>query len=150
MQTNQTLQTVTGKSSVCRSLVYKWHKKFSEGLSSVKADTRSGRPAVIKCNVVRRVEDKVMTDRRVSVWEIGDTLGISIGSVRNILKTDQKMNKACARCVPRLFTAEDMSARVKTTNGFVVILTFSTFMTLTPAPPGVYCVIVECCNFVTV
>ena len=45
-QTKEMLQSATTKASMCILLVYKWHKRFSDGSNNNKDDDRSGRPKI--------------------------------------------------------------------------------------------------------
>ena len=99
------LKTATGKPSVCRSLVYKWHIRYSDGRNSKEDDRRSGRPQVLTSNVLTSVEEIVKEDRRVSLREVQEKLGLSLGLVHKAVKR-LGMNKVCARWVPRLLKAD--------------------------------------------
>ena len=44
VQTMEMLNRSTKKPSVAQSLVYKWHKRYSEGRETIMDDDRSGRP----------------------------------------------------------------------------------------------------------
>ena len=44
VQTMEVLNRSTKKPSVVRSLVYKWHKRYSEGRETIMDDERCGRP----------------------------------------------------------------------------------------------------------
>lgn len=57
------LETFTGKPKVCPSLVYKRHKRFSEGLSSTKVDSWSGRPGITNTGLVANVKEIDEADR---------------------------------------------------------------------------------------
>ena len=118
VQTLEMLQTATGKPSVCRALVYKWHKRFREGRNTVKADSRTGRPSVIDVDLMTSIEDLVKTDRRVSIRDLEDATGASRGTVHNILKK-LNMKKVCARWVPRLLSDNDRSRRIECSEHFL-------------------------------
>ena len=49
----------TRKPSVCHSLVYKWHRCFSDERNSTKDDSRSGQPELINADLVDLVRDMI-------------------------------------------------------------------------------------------
>jgi len=55
----------------------------------------------------------VLDDRRLKVREIAETIGISKERVGYILHVELDMKKLWARCVPRLLTADQKSARMR-------------------------------------
>lgn len=50
-------------------------------------------------------------DRRLRVQDMTNALGISYGSVQNILKDDLGMRRVCAKFVPRILTEDQMENR---------------------------------------
>ena len=103
---------------VSRSLVFAWHKKFRDGLDDVFDKPRSGRPCRGE-DEVRRVQDIISEDRRRSVREISDLTGICVNVVYRILTDTLKMNKVCARWVPRLLTQDQKTTRVQMSRSFL-------------------------------
>ncbi|XP_062577987.1 protein GVQW3-like [Saccostrea cucullata] len=98
---------------VSRSLVFKWHKRFSDGRDSLHDDTREGRPSFRDCNAVKEeVRDVIDSDRRLTVREIAGKCGISKTTVHEILSGDLNMSRVCARWVPRILTTENLARRV--------------------------------------
>lgn len=102
----------------CRAIVFRWHKRFRDGRTSVADDDRAGRPPVDPASV-KEIKDMISADRRRSLDEIGDNVGLSHGSVYNVVKHDLHMNKVCARWVPRLLSAENKEVRVKASQAFL-------------------------------
>ena len=63
-------QSVT-HSKVSRSLVFKWHKRFSDGRGSLMDDKREGRTSFKTSDVVKNeVHDVIDGDRRLTVREV--------------------------------------------------------------------------------
>jgi len=60
------------------------------------------------------VETLATGDRRLKVLEIAREVGMSYGSVMNILHEHLGLSKVCARWGPRLLTAVQKSFRVET------------------------------------
>ena len=61
----------------------------------------------------------MLEDRRITVRDIAEQLDVSRGTVHNILTRQLKMNKVCARWVPRLLTDENMQDRVSASREFL-------------------------------
>ncbi len=94
--------------------VYYWIKEFQGGRTSVvdkprAPKARSGRSR----QNIRRVEDLVTQDRRVSIAAISARSGISEGSVQRILKHDLKLVKKSAKFVPVELTQEQKNRRAE-------------------------------------
>ncbi|XP_052802303.1 protein GVQW3-like [Mya arenaria] len=119
-QTLKLMNEASSETQVKRMLVYKWHKRFSEGRESICDDVRSGRPVsqTTECDV-EAVKNIVDADRRVTLYEICKMLDMSYGSVWGIMKDSLKMSRVSARWVPRLLTEDEMSKRVRESRRFL-------------------------------
>ena len=99
------LTNVYGDSAPSHSTIKKWAAEFKRGRLSLDDDPREGRPSlVISEENVRAVETRIMADRRSTVRQIAEDLGISAGSVVTIIHERLGMNKVCSKWVPRLLT----------------------------------------------
>lgn len=87
------LQKSRGKTSVSRALVFKWHKRFSEGRESIQDDTRSGRKLHVNETHLTSIKEALEFDRRVTVRELSEIADLSVGTVHNILSKELKMRK---------------------------------------------------------
>ena len=58
------IQKANPLANCSRVLVYKWHKRFSEGESNIHDKPRTGRPSILTEDNVERVRSMVMEDRR--------------------------------------------------------------------------------------
>jgi len=129
------LVNVYGDSVPSYSTVTRWVAEFKRGWTSLKDDTRTGRPVEATtddcCHAVKKL---VMGDRRLKVTEITREVGISYGSVLNILHEHLGLSKVCARLVPRLLTPVQKSFWVETCSELLAIYSAT--------PDNVYCVIV--------
>jgi hypothetical protein len=97
-----------GDINCSRTLVFEWHKRFQEGSAD---NARSGRPGN-DARSIKKIKDVLATDRRKSLGDIADTVGLSHGTVHKIVTQGLNMNKVCARWVPRLLTDEMKATRV--------------------------------------
>ena len=83
--------------------VYNWVNEFKHGRISTCDAPRSGCPIeAAKPEIIDKVHDIVLTDRRVKVRELVEVTGISHGTVISILHEQLGMKKLSARWVTRL------------------------------------------------
>ncbi|UYV63783.1 hypothetical protein LAZ67_2005603 [Cordylochernes scorpioides] len=79
---------------ISRTQVYFWYKRFKDGRKSIADDSRSGRP--LTSTMDRNIEqgrDLIVADRKITIDNISEILGISYSSCKNII--------VCGYCVPR-------------------------------------------------
>lgn len=107
------LESVYGIYAPSRTMVYKWTDRFENGWEDVEDEERSGRPCSSRTEeIVQRVHQQVEKDRRQSVEEIAEGVGISSSSAHRILVEDLAMSRVVARWVPKLLTPVMKTARV--------------------------------------
>ena len=110
-ETMKMMKDANRSSNVSRSLVFKWHKRFSEGRESLKDDTGRGRKRIVNAGAVTAVKSLIEEDRRLTVSDISTKVGVSYGSVHSILRNQLKMSKVHARWVPRLLKNAEKQRR---------------------------------------
>jgi len=77
--------------------VRSWVRQFKEGRTSCENKPKEPRPRTSQSgDMIARVEQMVMEDRRLTVKQIAANAGISVGSVDTILHDDLKMRKSWA------------------------------------------------------
>lgn len=118
-QTMHMLDESHHKSHVSRSLVFKWHKLFREGRESIEDDPGRGRKKIVNTALVTSIKELVYGDRRLTVRDIADAVGVSVGTVHSILKDTLGMNKVSARWVPRILSTEQKERRVTDSRAFL-------------------------------
>jgi len=97
-----------------RTQCYEWFKHFKEGRVSVGEDRRPGRPSTsINDDHVERVRAVIRGNRRLTVREVADEMGISIGSCHQIFIEKLQMSRVSAKFVPRLLTDDQKENRVE-------------------------------------
>ncbi|CAI6359366.1 unnamed protein product [Macrosiphum euphorbiae] len=88
-ETLECLKTVFGDEALKKTAVYDWFKWFKNGQESLEDEERSGRPSTSKnYETIEKVKNLVRSDRRLRIQDMANALGISYGSVQNILKDD--------------------------------------------------------------
>ncbi|KAM8718673.1 hypothetical protein ACLKA7_001392 [Drosophila subpalustris] len=100
--------SAVGKSTICD-----WYSNFKRGRTSTEDSKRSGRPKeVIIPEIIRQVRQIVLTDRRVKVREIAETVGMSTGSAVSILHDHLHMKKLNVKWVLHFLDIEQREKRV--------------------------------------
>ncbi|XP_026828418.1 histone-lysine N-methyltransferase SETMAR-like [Ooceraea biroi] len=106
-ETKKKLDKHYGESAPSIRTVYKWFQNFRSGHMSTSDVECSGRPVEATTpEIIDKIHDMVMGDRRVKIREIASAMGISSERVHNILHQHLGMKKLFARWVPRLLTVD--------------------------------------------
>ena len=101
------ISTTFGPSCVSYDTVRRSKKKFESGVESIKNAPKSGRPkSASRKEVVSKIKEIIEGDARFTVRDIARKVGISLSTVRLILKKYLKVRKISARWVPHLLTDE--------------------------------------------
>ena len=96
-----------GKAAPSYATMKRWVAEFKRGRQNLEDDPHPGRPVTVATpEMVNKVHDIVMTDRRVTERYIASTVGKSQERVHSILTEDLEMRKLSARWVPRLLTVD--------------------------------------------
>jgi len=84
-ETYQLLQQAFGEYAMCRTQVFDWFHRFKDSRTSVESDLRSGRPSTSRNEeMIAKVRTIVRHNRRLTVREIADDCGISVGLCNTI------------------------------------------------------------------
>lgn len=118
-QTREMLEQAKVRPRVSRSLVFKWHKRFSEGREEIQDDIGRGRKSTLTKKKIRDVQDVIESDRRYTVRDVCDMTGLGRGTVHRILKEHLHMRKLSSRWVPRLLTSDHKEQRVDSSRKFL-------------------------------
>lgn len=113
-ETKAMLNMAYGDTAMKRTACSKWHERFQDGRESIEDDGRLGRPSTSTDDPhVHEVNALVRENRRLTVRELAEECGISIGSCHNILTEKLKMHRVAAKFVPRLLTDDQKAHRVQ-------------------------------------
>jgi len=97
-----------------RTQCYEWFKRFEKGRMSVGDDPRLGRLSTSTDDVhVERVRAVIRGNSRLTVREVPNEVGISIGSYHQILSEKLQMRRVSSKFVPRLLTDDQKENRVE-------------------------------------
>ena len=97
------LQTAFAASCMNRASVFEWHKRFKEDRESVKDDEKCGRSMEVRTlQLIGQIKNFMDKDRRVSIETISAQFDVSVGTVHTIIREELKMQKICAKFVPRV------------------------------------------------
>jgi histone-lysine N-methyltransferase SETMAR len=95
------IQKTFGNEAIGRTQIKKWFRRFKEGRTSAVSDERSGRPSTSGTQVIiDKLRFAVLDNRRITIRELTDALGLSVGSVQSILIEDLGMKRLSAKFVP--------------------------------------------------
>ena len=61
---------VYGDNAMSSGMVRKWVRMFSEGRENVHDEARSGRPSLVIGDLVRKVNERVRDDRRLTISDL--------------------------------------------------------------------------------
>ena len=102
-KTLEMLKVAYGECTVCQKSVYKWYKLFTEGREEVNDDTRPERPSTSTTNEnTVAVKKIVMENRRITIREVAEHVGISVGSCHAIFSNILGLKRVAAKFVPKL------------------------------------------------
>ena len=92
----------------------KWFNRDKHGRVSMESEECSGRPSTSRNEeVIEKVCQIVMYDRRLIFREIVEEVGISRGSVYSILTEDWCMQRVSAKFISKLLTEQQKEPRVE-------------------------------------
>jgi len=107
------IRKVYGNDSMSNTQIKEWFKRFKDGRASVDSDPRSGRPSTSKtAENVERVRSAINKNRRLTVRELEEDLGIPKTIVSRILTEDLGMSRVIVKFVPRVLTEDQKNSRV--------------------------------------
>jgi len=97
------LDNVHSTFALAFATVYNWVNEFKRGRTSTCDAPRSGYPIeAATSEIIDKVHDIVLIDRRVKMRELVEATGILHGTVISIVHEQLGMKKLSARWVPRL------------------------------------------------
>lgn len=108
------IREVYGDKSMSDTQIKEWFRRFKSGRTSVESDPHPGRPVTAKTpENVERIRVLINQNRRLTVREIEEDLGIPKTIVSEILSQDLGMSRVFAKFIPRLLTEDQKNYRVE-------------------------------------
>ena len=114
------LQQVYGDTALKKSAVYDWFSWFKNGQEKLEDDQRSGRPSTCRtAEMTEKVRKLIQCNRRMTIVELEQEVGISHGSIHAILSDDLKMRCVSAKFVPRQLTTDHLCSNSSPRKAFL-------------------------------
>ena len=96
--------------------IKEWYRRFKNGRTSVDSDPRSGLSSLQTTpENIERVQLAIEGDRRLTVRELENDLGIPKTTVWEILNKILGMARVCTKFIPKLLTTEQKDLRSEIT-----------------------------------
>ena len=113
-ETHQILQEAFGENAMSQSKTFLWYKLFKDGrTSAADDDERSGRASTSTTpENIAKVREAILADRRQTIPDVCEIVGLSYGTVQRILADSLNMRHISARFVPRLLSDDQKALRV--------------------------------------
>ena len=88
-------------------------KLFQEGRENVEDEPRPGRPSTSTTDeTVEAVKEIVLKNRRITIREVAEDVGISVGSCHDILSDVLGIRRVSAKFVPKLLNFDQKKRRM--------------------------------------
>jgi histone-lysine N-methyltransferase SETMAR len=114
-ETKEKLNKYYGASAPAYSTICFWMAEFKRGRTSIETIPSTGRPKEVTTEeMINKVHDVVLNDRRIKLREVANIVNISLDRVFVIIHEHLHMRKLSARWVPRLLTIDQKRNRVTT------------------------------------
>jgi hypothetical protein len=93
--------------------VFQWHARFKTSCISVDVNEHTGRPtSCTSPETVARFQEFVRQNRRRTIHDIAEEVGIGYGTCQRVLTKEFGMHRVAAKFVPRILTADQKQQRV--------------------------------------
>jgi histone-lysine N-methyltransferase SETMAR len=107
------LQAQFGDECLSQPRVFSWAKSYQEGRDRVENEPHARRARTVNPENVLKIGELIRANRRITVLELSqEEVGISVGSVEEILHNELKVSKVSARWVPLLLSPEHRERRL--------------------------------------
>ncbi|XP_035206121.1 uncharacterized protein LOC118181154, partial [Stegodyphus dumicola] len=121
MEIHTEMVNVLGESAPSKTMVCKWASLFKSDRTSLEDDPREERPKTASApEIIGKIQDMVLEDRRLTERDLTEALGISLGTVINILSVNLSFKKLCAKWVPHSLTMKQTHIRRRLCQQYLV------------------------------
>ena len=101
------LKEAFGEQALSQARTFEWFRLFKDGRESVENDKHSGRPSTCTTpEMIAEVLEVILEDRRQTIHDVCNRVGLSYGSCQHILADELSMRRIAAKFVPRLLKNE--------------------------------------------
>jgi len=101
------LKEAFGEQALRQARTSEWFKRFKNGRESVQDDKHSGQPSTCTTpEMIAEVLEVILEDRRQTIHDVCNRVGLSYGSCQHILADELSMRRITAKFVPRLLKNE--------------------------------------------
>ena len=108
------LNTAYGDVAMKRTACFKWHERSKGGRQSIDDGERPGRPSNLTDDPhVDKINTLVRANRRLTIRELAEECGISVGSRYEITTAKLKMHRTAAKLMSILITDNQKGNRVR-------------------------------------
>ena len=98
-ETLEMLKVAYGETVLSKKNVYKWYKLLQDGREDANDEPRSGRPSTSTTDEnVQAVKKIVLENRRITIREVAEDVGISLGSCHEIFSNILGMRRVSEVC----------------------------------------------------
>jgi len=97
------LKEAFGEQALSQARTSEWFKHFKDGQESVEDDKHSGRLSTCTTpEMILKVCEVILGDRRQTIHDVCNRVGLSYGSCQRILADELNMRRIAAKFVPHL------------------------------------------------
>jgi len=106
-ETHRKLKEAFGEQALSQARTFEWFKRSKDGRESVQDDKHSGRPSTCTTQeMIADVLEVILKDRRQTIHDVCNSVGLSYGSCQHILADELSMRRIAAKFVTRLLKTE--------------------------------------------
>ena len=107
------LTVAYSESALSKKNVYKWYKLFQNGREDANDEPRSERASTSTTDEnIEAVKKIVLENRRITIREVSEDFGMSIGSCHEIISGILGMRRVSAKFVPKLLNFDQKNRRM--------------------------------------
>ena len=111
------LKEAFGEQALSQARTFEWFKRFKDGRESVEDHKHSGQPSTCTTlEMIAKVHDFILEDRRQTISDVSNDVGLSYRSCQRILVDELNMRQIAAKFVPCFLNSDqrDHQAQVCT------------------------------------